>query len=80
MALTGEASQLVRGPEAARATAAMAAATFAGAGVGQALPVPERADSSIPIVDALISLGYAASRGEENGSSQAVAHGSKALR
>jgi len=62
--LANEVTRLVRGGEAARAAEATAAATFAGGGVGQDLPVLECAESSISILDALIGLGFAASRGE----------------
>ena len=62
--LANEVTRLVRGDDAAKAAAATAAATFAGGGVGQDLPVLECADASISIVDALIGLGFAASRGE----------------
>lgn len=62
--LANEVTRLVRGLEAAKAAEATATATFAGGGVGQDLPVLECAESSIPIVDALLGLGFAASRGE----------------
>ncbi len=62
--LAGEVTRLVRGHEAAKAAEATAAATFAGGGVGQDLPVLKSAESSIPVIDALIGLGFAASRGE----------------
>jgi tyrosyl-tRNA synthetase len=62
--LANEVTRLVRGLEAAKAAEATATATFAGGGVGQDLPVMECAESSIPIVDALLGLGFAASRGE----------------
>ena len=62
--LANEVTRLVRGEDAAKAAEATATATFAGGGVGQDLPVLECADSSISIVDALIGLGFAASRGE----------------
>jgi tyrosyl-tRNA synthetase len=62
--LANEVTRLVRGGEAARAAEATAAATFAGGGVGEDLPVLDCADASISIIDALIGLGFAASRGE----------------
>jgi len=62
--LANAVTALVRGEDAARAAEATAAATFAGGGVGQDLPVLECADASISIVDALVGLGFAASRGE----------------
>ena len=61
--LANEVTKLVRGPEAAAAAEATAAATFAG-GVGQDLPSLAVAEGSIALVDALIGLGFAASRGE----------------
>jgi tyrosyl-tRNA synthetase len=62
--LANEVTRLVRGDEAARAAEATAAATFAGGGMGQDLPTFASADASISIIDALIGLGFAASRGE----------------
>ena len=62
--LANEVTRLVRGGEAARAAEATAAATFAGGGVGEDLPVLDCADTGISIIDALIGLGFAASRGE----------------
>ncbi|CAM4153282.1 tyrosine--tRNA ligase [Novosphingobium lubricantis] len=62
--LANEVTRLVRGDDAARAAEATAAATFAGGGVGQDLPTLVVADSSIGIIDALVGLGFAASRGE----------------
>ncbi len=62
--LANAVTALVRGEDAARAAEATAAATFAGGGVGQDLPVLDCADASISLVDALIGLGFAASRGE----------------
>jgi tyrosyl-tRNA synthetase len=62
--LANEVTRLVRGAEAAAAAEATAAATFAGGGVGQDLPSLACPDGSIALVDALIGLGFAASRGE----------------
>ena len=62
--LANEVTKLVRGADAAAAAEATSAATFAGGGVGQDLPSLDVADSSISLVDALIGLGFAASRGE----------------
>ena len=62
--LANAVTALVRGEDAARAAEETAAATFAGGGVGQDLPVLECADANISLVDALIGLGFAASRGE----------------
>ena len=62
--LANEVTKLVRGADAAAAAEATAAATFAGGGVGQDLPSLDVAEGSIALVDALIGLGFAASRGE----------------
>jgi tyrosyl-tRNA synthetase len=62
--LANEVTRLVRGEEAAKAAEATASATFAGGGLGQDLPVFESAEDSIGIIDALVGLGFAASRGE----------------
>ena len=62
--LANEVTRLVRGDEAARAAEATAAATFAGGGLGQDLPTLEVAEEGIGIVDALVGLRFAASRGE----------------
>jgi tyrosyl-tRNA synthetase len=62
--LAGEVTKLVRGADAAAAAEATAAATFAGGGVGQDLPSLTCPDGSITLVDALLGLGFAASRGE----------------
>ena len=62
-ALADAATALCRGPEAAAAAAATAAATFAEGGAGDDLPsfaVP----GLISILDALVGLGFAASKGE----------------
>ncbi|ABD26539.1 tyrosyl-tRNA synthetase [Novosphingobium aromaticivorans DSM 12444] len=62
--LANEVTRLVRGEEAAKAAEATAAATFAGGGLGQDLPTLSVGESEIGIVDALVGLGFAASRGE----------------
>jgi len=62
--LANEVTRLVRGDAAARAAEATASATFAGGGIGQDLPVFVCEGDSIGIVDALVGLGFAASRGE----------------
>jgi tyrosyl-tRNA synthetase len=62
--LANEVTRLVRGDEAARAAEATAAATFAGGGVGQDLPTVTVGPDGIGVIDALIALGFAASRGE----------------
>ena len=62
--LANEVTRLVRGEEAAKAAEATAAATFAGGGLGQDLPVLELTEDRIGIVDVLVGRGFAASRGE----------------
>jgi tyrosyl-tRNA synthetase len=62
--LANEVTRLVRGEEAASAAAATAAATFAGGGLGQDLPTVSVGPDGIGVIDALIALGFAASRGE----------------
>jgi tyrosyl-tRNA synthetase len=62
--LANEVTRLVRGDEAARSAEATAAATFAGGGVGGELPVLILPADGMTIVDALVGIGFAASRGE----------------
>jgi len=62
--LANEVTRLVRGDEAAQAAAATAAATFAGDGLGQDLPTVDIGPDGIGVIDALVALGFAASRGE----------------
>jgi tyrosyl-tRNA synthetase len=62
--LANEVTALVRGPEAATAAQATAAATFAGGGVGADLPSFAVPAEGISITDALVGIGFAASRGE----------------
>jgi tyrosyl-tRNA synthetase len=62
--LANEVTKLVRGPEAAEAAEATAKATFAGGGVGADLPVWEVPADGATIIDALVGIGFAASRGE----------------
>ncbi|MFN3456035.1 MAG: tyrosine--tRNA ligase [Novosphingobium sp.] len=62
--LANEVTRLVRGEEAAKAAEATASATFAGGGLGQDLPVLDLSEDSIGIIDALVGIGFAASRGE----------------
>ena len=62
--LANEVTRLVRGEEAAAAAERTAAATFAGGGLGQDLPAIEVGAEGIRVIDALIGLGFAASRGE----------------
>jgi tyrosyl-tRNA synthetase len=62
--LANEVTRLVRGDEAAKAAEATAAATFVGGGLGQDLPTLAVGPDGIGVIDALIALGFAASRGE----------------
>ena len=62
--LANEVTRLCRGAEAASAAESTAAATFAAGGLGADLPVLEVAAGGIGIVDALVGIGFAASRGE----------------
>ncbi len=55
---------LCRGEDAARAAAATAQATFAGAGLGADLPVWLLPVGGASLVDALVGIGFAASKGE----------------
>ncbi|NBW74896.1 MAG: tyrosine--tRNA ligase [Sphingomonadaceae bacterium] len=62
--LANEVTRLCRGEEAAAAAEATAAATFAGGGVGEDLPELTLPGDGISLVDALVGIGFAASRGE----------------
>ena len=62
--LANEVTRLVRGEEAARAAEATASATFTGGGLGEDLPVCAIPAEGFTIVDALVGIGFAASRGE----------------
>jgi len=62
--LANEVTRLCRGEDAARAAEATAAATFAGGGVGEDLPELALPGEGIGIIDALVGIGFAASRGE----------------
>ena len=62
--LANEVTALVRGRNAARSAEATAAATFAGGGVGEDLPVLELGANGIRVGAALPDLGFAASGGE----------------
>ena len=62
--LANEVTRLCRGEEAAVAAEATAAATFADGGLGKDLPVLTLPADGISIVDALVGIGFAASRGE----------------
>ncbi|MFA7586564.1 MAG: tyrosine--tRNA ligase [Novosphingobium sp.] len=62
--LANEVTALCRGAEAAKAAEATASATFASGGVGAELPVAALPQDGIGLIDALIAIGFAASRGE----------------
>jgi tyrosyl-tRNA synthetase len=62
--LANEVTRLCRGDDAARTAEATAAATFAGGGVGADLPVLDVPAEGLTIVDALVAIGFATSRGE----------------
>ncbi len=62
--LANEVTRLVRGDEAARAAETTASTTFAGGGIGEELPVFAIPADGLTIVDALVGIGFAASRGE----------------
>ena len=62
--LANEVTALVRGRAAAETAAATGSATFAGGGLGTDLPVIAVPLSGIGLIDALVSAGFAASRGE----------------
>lgn len=62
--LANEATRLCRGADAAVAAEATAQATFAAGGIGADLPVYEVAETRVSILDALVGIGFAASRGE----------------
>ncbi|MFA7603181.1 MAG: tyrosine--tRNA ligase [Novosphingobium sp.] len=62
--LANEVTKLCRGEEAARTAEATAAATFAAGGIGADLPEFTVPAEGMTIVDALVGIGFAASRGE----------------
>jgi tyrosyl-tRNA synthetase len=62
--LANEATAMCRGREAAEAAAETARKTFAEGAAGDALPTFAVAGGSVGIVDALIGLGFCASKGE----------------
>jgi len=64
IALANEVTALVRGPDAARAAAATAQATFAGGGLGEDLPVLDVAPEGIRLGAACTAIGFTASNGE----------------
>jgi tyrosyl-tRNA synthetase len=62
--LANEVTKLCRGDEAARAAESTASATFGSGGVGEDLPVIGLPAEGISLIDALVGIGFAASRGE----------------
>ena len=62
--LANEVTRLCRGDDAARNAEATAQATFAGGGIGDDLPTFDVTADSISLIDALVAIGFAASRGE----------------
>jgi len=62
--LANEVTKLVRGEDAAKAAEATAAATFAGGGLGEDLPVLDVPAEGIGLAAACTALGFTASNGE----------------
>ena len=62
--LANEVTRLCRGTDVAKAAEATAAATFVSGGLGEDLPVLEVPAGGIGLIDALVGIGFAASRGE----------------
>ncbi len=62
--LANEATALCRGADAARAAAETAHRTFAEGAAGESLPTYAVSERAIALVDALMALGFAASKGE----------------
>ena len=62
--LANEATRLVRGGEAARTAEGTASATFGAGGLGADLPVFTTSLAEVSLIDALVGLNFAASRGE----------------
>ena len=62
--LANEVTKLCRGSEAAQGAEATAGATFAEGGLGPNLPVLELPAEGLSVVDALVGIGFATSRGE----------------
>ena len=62
--LANEATRLVRGDEAARTAQGTASATFGAGGLGADLPVFTTPAGEVSLIDALVGLNFAASRGE----------------
>ncbi len=64
IALANAVTALCRGEDAARAAESTASATFAEGGIGQDLPTANIPAEGILLIDALVNLGFSASRGE----------------
>jgi tyrosyl-tRNA synthetase len=62
--LAHETTKMCHGEEAALQAAATAQATFESGGIGADLPTYQLKGSSIPVVDVMVELGFAASKGE----------------
>ncbi len=62
--LANEVTTLCRSEDAAKAAEATASTTFAGGGLGADLPVVALPAEGLGIIDALVGIGFAASRGE----------------
>ena len=62
--LANEVTRMCRGDAAAQTAEATAETTFAGGGLGAELPVLNLPAGGISLVDALVRIGFAASRGE----------------
>ncbi len=62
--LANEVTGLCRSEEAAQGAAATAATTFGAGGVGSDLPVLALPSAGLSLIDALVGIGFAASRGE----------------
>ncbi|MEJ5975913.1 tyrosine--tRNA ligase [Novosphingobium sp. PS1R-30] len=62
--LANEITRLCRGEDAAKTAEATASATFAGGGIGENLPEFSVPAEGLTILDALVGIGFAASRGE----------------
>ena len=62
--LANEVTRLCRGDDAARTAEATASATFVGGGIGADLPTFDLPAEGLGIIDALVGIGFAASRGE----------------
>jgi len=62
--LADEATAMCRGADAARAAADTARRTFAEGSAGDSLPTHSVSERAIALVDALVALGFAASKGE----------------